>query len=204
MYHIFLPLGHSEKSRSLVTLLGVHLDDTLTFDNHINELVSSCYYHIRNIGKVKSILSQSHLETLLHSVISSKLDYCNIILYGITKSNLNKLQKLQNAAARLVYKLPRRSRTSVSDLIRKLHWLRVDEHIIFKMMTIVYKFFTSNGPAFINHLLQIDDCEKRSLKLEHFTSKYGKRSFRYAAPRFWNQLPSELRNQMCLKSFKKD
>ena len=109
--------------KNCVKLLGVNLDETLSLESHVNSLVSSCYYHLRNIGKLKHRLSSDDLQTLTQSVIS-KLDYCNVILFGLNLSLMQKLQKVQNAAARLVYKLPKHS--SVSGVIEELHWLRVE------------------------------------------------------------------------------
>ena len=184
-----------------VRLLGVDLDESLNFERHINELVSSCYYHIRNIGKMKYYLSSKDLQTFVHSVITSKFDYCNVVLFGINKSVIHKLQKVQNAAARLIYKLPKRS--SISSVIRQLHWLRVDERIIFKMMVIVFKHFCCISPDNLHKVLDIDNAETRTLKLKHYTTKYGRRSFSYAAPRFWNRLPLALRTETCIETFKK-
>ena len=113
-----------------VTLLGAKLDESLSFETHVNKLVSSCYFHIRNIGKIKNQLPSEDLQILVHSVIISKLDYCNVILFRIKQNFMQKLQKVQNAAARLIYKLPKHS--SVSHIIRDLHWLRVDQRIVFK------------------------------------------------------------------------
>ena len=95
-----------------VELLGVSLDESLTFESHVNGLVSSCYYHLRNIGKMKRNLTKADLLSLVHSVVSSKLDYCNAILYGINRDVINRLQKVQNAAARLIYKLQKHSSVS--------------------------------------------------------------------------------------------
>ena len=105
--------------KNTVKLLGVSLDDTLTLESHVNSVTSSCYYHLRNIGKLKHRLSPDDLLTLTHSVISSKLDYCNVILFGLNSSLIQKLQKVQNGTTRLIYKLPKN--TSVTNAIRKLH-----------------------------------------------------------------------------------
>ena len=150
---------------------------------------------------MKEYMSKDDLESYVHSVISSKLDYCNVVLYGINKSIVNKLQKLQNAAARLIFKLPKHS--SVSDKIRQLHWLRVEERIVFKIILFVYKFFTSNGPAFLNDILEIVDLESRLLSRKNLITKYGRRSFRYVAPHMWNRLPIELRTLNSDDLFKK-
>ena len=184
-----------------VTLLGVDLDESLSFESHVSELVSSCYFQIRNIGKIKNRLPSEDLQILVHSVISSKLDYCNVILFGIKQNFIQKLQKVQNAAARLIYKLPKYS--SVSHAIRELHWLRVDQRIVYKILLIVYKHFSCISPGYLNNLLEIVNVETRTLKLNHYTSKYGRRAFSYVAPRFWNRLPQCLRTETSLDVFKK-
>ena len=90
----------------------------------MNKVVSQCYLHVKNIGRIRSILSKDHTEMLVHAMISSTMDYCNSLLINISKSNMFKLQKVQNAAARLVVQCSRR--TSMSKVLRDLHWLRVE------------------------------------------------------------------------------
>ena len=150
---------------------------------------------------MKAYMSKDDLESYVHSIISSKLDYCNVVLYGINKSVVNKLQKLQNAAARLIFRLPKHC--SVTEKIRELHWLRVEERIVYKILLFVYKFFTSNGPAFLDNILEVVDFETRLLSRKNLNTKYGRRSFRYVAPHLWNRLPAELRTLNSDASFKK-
>ena len=138
---------------------------------------------------------------LVHSVITSKLDYCNVILFGIKENYMQKLQKVENAAARLIYKLPKNS--SVSHVIRDLHWLRVDQRIVYKILLIVYKHLSCISPGYLNNLLKIVNVETRTLKLNHYTTKNGRRAFSYVAPRFWNRLPQDLRTETSLNVFKK-
>ena len=111
------PVIDQIRFKNCVKLLGVNLDETLSLEPHINSLVSSCYYHLRYIGKLKNKLSSEDLHTLTHSVITSKLDYCNVILFGLNQNLMDKLQKVQNAAARLIHKLPKRA--SISEVIQK-------------------------------------------------------------------------------------
>ena len=118
---LFTPDIGCIRFKNCVTLLGVNLDETLSLESHVNGIVSSCYFHIRSIGKIKNRLPSEDLQILVHSVISSKLDYCNVILMGINQNMMQKLQKVQSTAARLIYKLPKHS--SVSHVISKLHWL---------------------------------------------------------------------------------
>ena len=133
-----------------VKLLGVHLDCHLDFDHHVSEIVSSSMYHLKNITKIKRYLTKSETERLVHAFISSKLDYANALLYGVKQSTLTKLQAVQNRAARIVLGLS--AFASVTDeMLHGLHWLRINERIIFKDLS----------------------C---------------RRSFSYAAPRYWNCL----------------
>ena len=108
---------------------------------------------------------------------------------------------MQNTAARLIYKLTKYS--SVSHAIRELHWLRVDQRIVYKILLIVYKYFSCISPGYLNNLLEIVNVETRTLKLKYYTTKYGRRSFSYVAPRFWNRLPQDLRVENSLHTFKK-
>ena len=187
--------------KNCVTLLGVKLDETLSLESHVNGIVSSCYFHLRSIGKIKNRLPSEDLQTLVHSVISSKLDYCNVILFGINQKMMQRLQKVQNAAARLIYKLPMRS--SVSHVIHKLHWLRVDQRIVYKILLIVYKHCNGISPDYLNNLLEITNAETKTLKVRYYDTKSGRRAFSYVAPRFWNGLPKDIRTITSIDIFKK-
>ena len=187
--------------KNCVTLLGVKLDETLSLESHVNDIVSSCYFHLRSIGKIKNQLSTEDLQTLVHSVISSKLDYCNVILFGINQIMMQRLQKVQNAAARLIYKLPMRSR--VSHVIHKLHWLRVEQRILYKILLIVYKHCNGISPDYLNNLLEITNVETKTLKVRYYDTISGRRAFSYVAPRFWNGLPKDIRTITSIDIFKK-
>ena len=139
--------------------------------------------------------------TLTHSVISSKLDYCNVILFGLNSRLIENLQKVQNAAARLIFKLPKRS--SVRDEIRRLHWLRVEQRFVYKILLTVYKRFYCTCPSFLYSLLEISDSETKSLECTYYNTKHGRRAFRYTAPRLWNKLPLKMRKVESLDTFKK-
>ena len=193
--------GHIRFKNS-VKLLGVNLDEALTLEPHVNSVISSCYYHLRDIGKFKHNLSSDDLLTLTHSVISSKLDYCNVILFGLNSSLMDKLQKVQNAAARLICKLPRRR--SVDNEIRKLHWLTVKQRCVYKILLTVFKRLNCTCPGFLSSLLVISDPETNSLEYTYYDSKQARRAFRYTAPRLWNELPLIMRKEESINIFKRN
>ena len=184
--------------------VGVYVDMNLNLDSHINFIVSHCYKILKDIGRIKKNLQRAHIENLVHAVIASRLDYCNSLLMNISKVNLSKLQKLQNAAARLV--LGKRRKESGSDALRELHWLNVDARITFKTILIVYKVIRgvcSDGIKL--NFQQVDGRRGDALLLEtpHFKTKYRKRIFAYNGTRLWNALPIDIRKETNMEECKK-
>ena len=84
--------------------LGVIFDDELNMNKYVNNVSKTTFYHLRNIRRIRKCLHHDAAISLGHSLISSRLDYsyCNSLLYGVSKINLRKLQKVQNDAARLI------------------------------------------------------------------------------------------------------
>ncbi|KAI5085260.1 hypothetical protein C0J45_6398, partial [Silurus meridionalis] len=104
LQHLNLHLdGCSVTTSSTVKDLGVILDSNLSFKNHINQVTKTAFFHLRNISKLRNMLSISDAEKLLiHAFMTSRLDYCNALLGGCPASLINKLQFVQNAAARVL------------------------------------------------------------------------------------------------------
>ncbi len=87
---------------STVKDLGVILDSNLSFENHNSHVTKTAFFHLRNISKLQNMLSVSDAEKLVHAFMTSRLDYCNALLGGCPASSINKLQIVQNAAARVL------------------------------------------------------------------------------------------------------
>ena len=184
--------------------VGVWLDEHLNMDVHINKVNSHCYKLIKDIGRIRNFLTNKHTEMLVHAVIS-RLDYCNSLFFSISKSNIYKLQKVQNAAARLVAR--KRKRDSISNTLKELHWLPVESRVIFKILLLVFKCL--HGMCSENLISKLKykkyNCRPDDhLKLEtrKVSTKYGRRTFEYAGPRLWNSLPLHLRTEEDLGRFK--
>ena len=192
--------GSCIRFAKFVKNLGYILDRHLNMETHVNSIVSQCFKYISDIGKIRKFLTDKHTQILVHSVISSRLDYCNSLLYGINKSEINKLQKVQNAAARLVYR--RRKHESISDYLRKLHWLRVEARIVFKMLVLVFKCLHNMAPECIVNLIDVKDNARLLLVLKFFQSSHARKTFSYNAPRLWNNLPEYIRLSPTISKFK--
>ena len=107
--------------------LGFYLDETLSMDTHIKYLRRILFCQLRKIGKIRSFLSTDAANKLAVSLILSMLDYCNSLLAGLPDNKLNKLQRIQNHAARLVLRKSRHA--SATALLRTLHWPPVKARI---------------------------------------------------------------------------
>ena len=182
----------------------VWIDKNLEMSDHINKIVSHCYKILKDIGRVRPVLTQDHTEMLVHAVTSTRLDYCNSLFHKIDKSNIDKLQKVQNAAARLIVK--KRKRESISQSIKELHWLRVESRIVFKILLLAYKGIHGTSSKNIALDFKTHNCRPNEflmLKTPFYKTKYGMRTFKYNAPRLWNALPLDIRTIENVDSFKK-
>ena len=112
--------------------IGVWLDSALSMDVQINNICKTAFYHLRNIAKIRKFLTHRQCEILIHAFISSKLDYCNVLLSGLQQSRIDRLQHVQNSAARLLTATSRYDH--VTPVLRSLHWLPVSARIDFKIL----------------------------------------------------------------------
>ena len=99
---ISISVGNSTiKNSFVVKNLGCWLDANLSMSKHITNVCNSAFFYLHNIRSIKKYLHEDSLHTLVHAFIMNRLDYCNSLLYGASKEQIAKLQRIQNAAARL-------------------------------------------------------------------------------------------------------
>ena len=186
-----------------VKLLGVNLDSMMNLDNHINNLVSECFYHLKNISKIRRYLTDHDTKKLVHAFVSSKIDFNNSIFYGLKSVTLAKLQRVQNYAARLVCGFPS-AIVSSSSLLHNLHWLNVKQRTMFKILLLVHKFFIGIAPQYFCDLLLVRCWNERLLHVKFMNTVMGKRSFEYISCRLWNRLPLGTRTLDSTEHFKRN
>ena len=111
-------VGEGQMTQSLkVRDLGVTFDQFLNFDDHSTAICRSTYFHIRNIGKIRNLLSYNACSTIIHALIYCRLDYCNSILYNVPKSKTDRLQRLPNQCARILIRSP--GREHITPVLKK-------------------------------------------------------------------------------------
>ena len=130
--------------------VGVTLDKNVTLTYHINESFRKATNAIRSTGRIRKYLNNENLKLLVNALVISRLDYCNSIHYGLPKRELDKLQRVQNIAARLINQYDHIKPAP----LQKLHWLRVESRIIFKVILITFKILHGLSLAYLLSLLQ--------------------------------------------------
>jgi hypothetical protein len=182
--------------------LGFRLDECLTFEKQVTNLKTSCFLKLRAISKMKPFLTTQQMTMFVQAVIISSLDYCNALYYGCNKSVTRQLQVIQNRACRIIFGLKKRA--DVNEKMQSLHWLKIDERIVFKILLLVYKGVHGMAPSYINELLSFNNIvtsNKRRSSL-HISLQSHPRAFETVAPKLWHQLPSSIRTCQTIDLFK--
>jgi hypothetical protein len=197
--------------------LGLTIDDALTFDQHVRNISKSSYSNIRALRQIRSALTQETARSVASAIVSTRLDYCNSLLYKTTAKNISKLQRIQNSLARVV--TGHRKHEHIKPILKKLHWLPIKQRIVYKINCLTFKAKTINQPPYLAELLA-PHKSTRTLRssnqdklLEPYTrTKISSRAFSVSGPSNWNSLPeivqkscsvTQFRNQLKTFLFKK-
>ena len=191
--------------------LGVIIDSSLTMEAHVNNVCKLCYIQLKNIIKIRCYLTTEATKRLVQALVISRLDYCNVLFFGISDKLLSKLQKVQNQAARIISRTPYRE--SITPILKSLHWLPVKARIEYAILLTVYKAKNDSAPEYISDLLKpqisTHSMTRRSTKQDllavpkHNLKTGGYRAFSVHAPHLWNNLPQDIKVKTNIASFKK-
>ena len=190
--------------------LGFYIDEDLSMDCHITNLSRAIYLEIRRLKQISKFVSESCLKTLAASFILSRLDYCNALYKNLNKCQIEKIQKLQNFAAKVV--LSKSIYDHVTPCLIELHWLPVSYRVDYKIAVLTFKCLHGLAPSYLSNLIEeyrpVRNLRSSSLKLlKPKVTKFkrlGHKSFSFSAPSVWNSLPFSLRNESSLEVFKKN
>ena len=169
---------------------------------------SILFFISRNIARVHHLLDQDSTKIIVQGLIMSKLDYCNSLLIGSTKYNLQRLQKIQNMCCSIILEV--RKYDPITPHLRNLHWLKIEQCIEYKISVVMYKHVHNLAPRYLKDL--VVHPHRRHLRFSTFdllpttkfrTEQAHKSSFKSQGPRIWNKLPYELKNIPTFDLFKK-
>ena len=199
--------GDRVEVRDDIKILGVHLDPTLSMNAQVKAVIKASNFHIRALRHVRQGLTLESTKMIALGLVTSRLDYCNSLLYGTSKTNTAKLQRVQNDLARVVLRAAWNS--SSKPLLKQLHWLPVQQRITFKIALITFNVRSSEQPSYLHSLLD-NYTPSRNLRSEgqHLLrvpfrkSAAARRSFCFAAPTIWNSLSLSTREATSIGTFK--
>jgi len=188
--------------------LGAIFDEHMTMKPHISNVIQSSSFHLRNISRIRKYLSKDATEQIIHSFVTSRLDNNNALLYGLPANQLDRLQKIQNTAARIL--TFSKKYCHITPILKELHWLPISQRIMFKMLLIVYKCQNNLAPMYLSELLSkfepsrfVRAGELNCLREKKSKRTWGDRSFAIAAPRLWKKLPMNIKTANNVTLFKK-
>ena len=201
--------GHIVNEASVVKNLGVLFDKTLTMEKQVSSVSKSCFLQIRKIGRIRSYITDDACKTLVNSLVISRLDYGNALLYGVNASILSKLQRVQNTAARLISR--KWKHEHITPVLVSLHWLPVQYRIKYKILLYTFKALNNLAPVYLQELVNAYQ-PTRALRSEDLqllkaprirTKTYGERRLDKSAATLWNSLPQNIRHVQSVSIFKK-
>ena len=178
---------HTVISSTPVRNLGVIYYSSLAMENQVSTLCRSCYYQLRNIGRIRKYLDDDATKSLIHAFVLSRLDYGNALLYGISDTLSSRLQRVQNLAARIITRTSRYDHITPS--LMYLHWLPIKSRMIYKILLYTFKAISNQVPSYLEDMISLYKPERalRSAQTMQLvpqvkTATYGDRNFVRAVP----------------------
>jgi len=194
------------------------MSSDLSLEKHVDTVCSKCFFWLRQLKRVRRSLDAESMKTLVHAFVTSRVDYGNIILVGAPKSVTDKLQRVLNAAARIVTGTRKYDRGLSRLLHTERHWLDVPERVLYKFALVVHRYLQDKAPQYLsNYCVPVSEVASRQqlrsashqlLLIPRYRLRtFGRRAFAVAGPTFWHSVADELRTyssdrfKLALKTF---
>jgi len=179
--------------------LGVIFDKNMSFAQHISSISKSCFLNMRDLRRICNTIDHTTACTIATFLIHSKIDYCNSLLLNLPATQTNRLQRVLNSAAGAVTKTHKFH--NITPILKFLNWLKINERIKYKVLSLTYKSFITGQPSYLRSLLSFPShrCTWSSslitlvALLSPLVLKIANISFYQSAPVLRNNLPSHIR-----------
>jgi hypothetical protein len=147
-------------SSTSVRNLSIYLDADLSMRSHVHNTVSTCFAMLRQLRSLRRSVPASAYQTLIVSLVLTKLDYGNAVLSGLPTHLIRRLRSVMNAPARSIAGLRRSEH--ITSTLAGLHWLRASERIDFKLATLIYRSLHGAAPSYLScDLCRLADISSR-------------------------------------------
>ena len=189
-----------------IKFLGVTINDTLTWSDHISTVCTKVSRNINLLRRLSWFLPRSLLLLFLKSYILPSFDYCDVVWSGCSKSEAYRLETLLNYACRTV--LRRRKGSSASVARRELGLSTLASRRKFHLSLIMFKCMSSKSPAYLSELFSSPSSHYNTrsvsssqLNLPPNRSSYGQKSFSFMGAALWRSLPQNIRDTTDFNSY---
>lgn len=187
--------------------LGVVFDRCMSFTSHVDDVIRRCTGTLRGLGHIRHCIPERTIITLVEGLVLSVVRYCLSVYGACTITQIRRLQKLINFGARVIS--GRRKFDHISDVIRRLGWLRAEYLIEYHCLTTLKKILLTGHPAIMaNSLASRQSVHGRNtrqnqrLQTPVIRTESGRRRFLYNAVRSYNDLPTNVRDATNITVFK--
>jgi len=147
-----------------VRVLGVTISSDLSLEKHVSKTCAAGFYWLRQLWRIRRSLDNTSAATLVHAFVTSRVDYCNAVytVTGAPKTITDKLQRVLNAAARVVNDTKKYDRGLSTLLHDELHWLDVSERVTYKLGVMMYRCLHGQAPRYLaDHLTPASEVASR-------------------------------------------
>ena len=191
-------------------ILGIHVDNNLTWNNHFNFLSKKLSSHLWLLSKVRIYLSIEHRVLFYNAYIKPHIDYCSLIWSNTSSSNISKITRLQRRACKLILG---HEYNGLSEAFEKLKILSIDQSIFLSKAKMMYKIHNNLAPSYLNEMFLMRDAnlDNTTSNLRSVTNKnfvvplakcnLFKGSLTYSGVIIWNSIPVSIKNSSSLPMF---
>lgn len=189
-------------------ILGVYVDNNLTWTDHIKHLTKKIASSIWLLSKIKKFLSQAHRVQFYKSYIQPHIDFCNIVWGSSSESNKLKILKLQKRACRIILDY---NVDDSSDAMKSLKIMSIYDRLYLRKAKFMFKVYNNAAPGYISENFTLRNDVNTSIRLRSSSAgcfippkprtEYFKQSLRYSGCLVWNSLPIEVKTAQTIDTF---
>jgi hypothetical protein len=179
--------------------LGVMLDSSLSLDHHVTTICKKAFSYLHVIARVRRTTGRQNCALLIHSLVLSRLDFCAPLLLNISSCLITKMQRVINAAVRILVRGTSSSSAAVE--MRRLNWLSAEQRIHYRALMILHTSLNKFAPIFLANMFtpshnprHLRSSDYNLLSVPFRRTEMGKRAFSCAAAALWNSIPQDIRD----------
>lgn len=188
--------------------LGIIINENLTFKDYANETINKMARKLNIMYRLGNAISSYSKNLIYKTIISPYIDYCSSVMINYSLGDLDKLQKVQNRAMRLVLGVSKYTR--VSDMLETLGWMSIKQRMVFNTCILIHKLTINKKPKILaDKIVKIADTHhyntrsSSKMRIKYTRTNTAEKSLTYLGYDWYNGLPTDIRKENRLKSFKR-